>query len=330
MDLDRIWEVCDELRSSSSNDEQPDQYAEFFCVCGGRKSFNIQNLPGGTSYSFPVCEDCGRVDDHFLSDEPEWTSGADEGPDPSRVGAPTNLDHFSAAWNSGTIMKVQNGGSGALKRLARIDRNHSMNHRDRSLFHAYADLDRIGQTVLGLPPTVMYAVKIKYRKFNENVLTRGAVRNGIKANCIFQACREHNISRTTQEIADAFGIPQRDLSRTFDIFQEQIPETEVHVTISADLIARFFTQVKCVPEAECGRVRMKIKNTCIALNENIDLMGRTPKAIACAVMFVVLTRLNYQISKPEICRICDVSGPTLNKIENIVRAAILKQEACQV
>jgi transcription initiation factor TFIIB len=325
MDLDQIWEICDTLRGSAA--EEPHvPYAEFFCICGGRKSFNIENLPSGTMYSLPVCEECGRVDDEFISDEPEWTSGADEGPDPSRVGAPTNLDHFSAAWNSGTIMKVQNGGSGALKRLARIDRNHSMNHRDRSLFHAYADLDRIGQTVLGLPPTVMYAVKIKYRKFNENVLTRGAVRNGIKANCIFQACREHNISRTTQEIADAFGIPQRDLSRTFDIFQEQIPETEVHVTTPADLIARFFTQVTCVPEAECGRVRMKIKNTCTTLNDNVDLMGRTPKAIACAVMFVILTRLNYKITKPEICKICDVSGPTLNKIENIVRAAILKQE----
>ena len=298
MDLDQIWEVFDTLRGSSAGDEPRDQYAEFFCICGGRKSFNIENLPSGTMYSLPVCEECGRVDDQFISDEPEWTSGADEGPDPSRVGAPTNLDHFSAAWNSGTIMKVQNGGSGALKRLARIDRNNSMNHRDRSLFHAYADLDRIGQTVLGLPPTVMYAVKIKYRKFNENVLTRGAVRNGIKANCIFQACREHNISRTTQEIADAFGIPQRDLSRTFDIYQEQIPETEVHVTTPSDLIPRFFTQVNCVPEADCGRVRMKIKNTCTMLNDNVDLMGRTPKAIACAVMFVCLLYTSPSPTRP--------------------------------
>jgi transcription initiation factor TFIIIB Brf1 subunit/transcription initiation factor TFIIB len=151
------------------------------------------------------------------------------------------------------------------------------------------------------------------------VLTRGAVRNGIKANCIFQSCREHNVARTTQEIADAFGIPQRDLSRTFEMYQEQVPETEVHVTTAADLIPRFFNDVKGVPEGERGRVRCKIINKCKELEDKVELMGRTPKAIACAVLALVLKEIPGASDRQALCAICDVSLPTLGKIEAIIK-----------
>lgn len=195
----------------------------------------------------------------------------------------------------------------------------SMNHRDRALFHAYAHLDRIGKTVLNLPDNVMYQAKIKYKAFNEAVLTRGAVRNGIKANCIFQACREFGVARTTQEIAQAFEIPSRDLSRTFEIYQEQVPETEVHVTTSADLIARMFNSVTGVPDADRGRVRMRMIKMCNSLTDCVELMGRTPKAVACAVMHIVLVAGGYNPSKVDLCKICDVSVPTLTKIETIIK-----------
>jgi transcription initiation factor TFIIIB Brf1 subunit/transcription initiation factor TFIIB len=165
----------------------------------------------------------------------------------------------------------------------------------------------------------MYQVKIKYKAFNEAVLTRGAVRNGIKANCVFQACREAGVSRTTQEIADAFGIPARDLSRTFDMYQEQLPETEVHITTAADVIPRFFNEVTCVPDSQRGRIKMKIVKVCKELEECVELQGRTPKAVACAIMFAILKESGFAPDKAELCRICGVSVPTLGKIETIVR-----------
>jgi hypothetical protein len=195
-----------------------------------------------------------------------------------------------------------------------------MNHRDRALFHAYAELDRIGKGTLGLPENIMYAVKIKYKAFNEAVLTRGAVRNGIKANCVFQACREFGVARTTQEIADAFGIPARDLSRTFDMYQEQVPETVVHVTTPADLVSRFFNEIKGIQESERGRIKMKIVAKCKTLEDKVELMGRTPKAIACAVMASLLKDVPGAPPRAELCKICDISLPTLSKIEAILNS----------
>ena len=198
----------------------------------------------------------------------------------------------------------------------------NVNHKDRSLWHAYNEMDRIGITILNLPTSIMYDAKIKYRTFNQNVLTRGAVRNGIKANCIFQACREHGVARTTQEIADAFNIPARDISRTFELYQKQNPEKEVHVIGPADLIGRFFNAVTTVPGEHRGRVKMKIIQACKSLDESVKLMGRTPKAVACAVMYVMLAKMGFPVSKAEICKICDVSGPTLTKIESIVKSEL--------
>jgi len=311
-EIEKSWALLDEFRSQ--NETVQEIVAHWQCPCGGVKVI----------YDLPVCTSCGRVDSHYLSDEPEWNSGGDPdtgNKDPSRVGAPVNTDHFSASWGMGTKI-VPKSGSYASARMSRIHHHLSMHHRDRALFHAYQQLMDIGSRVLGLPDTVMYSAKIKYKEFNEAVLTRGAVRNGVKANCIFQACREHNISRSTKEIADAFGIPVRDLSRTTEMYQEQVPDEKVHVMTAAHLVPRFFNDIQ-LPDTEKGKTKMKVIRFCKELEESVELMGRTPKAIACAVIFVVLAGA---IDRASICKICDVSVPTLSKIETIVRAELKEKK----
>lgn len=315
MEIEQAWGVFETLRSESTC-VQGAPLDEYHCeACGGRKSFDVYD-------DLPVCTECGRVDESYVSDEPEWRSGPEmsSGGDPCRVGAPINTDHFSGAWGQGTLITVS-GRNRTYKqmRMARIHQHSTMNHRDRALFHAYESLEKVGKQILDLPANVLYQAKIKYKAFNEAVLTRGAVRNGIKANCIFQACREFGVARTTKEIADAFGIPVRDLSRTTEIFQEQVPDQKVHVTTPAVLVARFFNDVTCVPDGARGRIKMKIVKRCEALDECVELMGRTPKAVACAVIFHVLTMEGLKPNRAEICRICDVSVPTLGKIETIVK-----------
>ena len=308
--LDQVWEAFDQLRGSSA-DCTPAARADWECECGGTKLLNSDGLP--------TCMECGRSEFSYMSDEPEWNGGpGDDGVscDPSRVGAPTNLDHFSAAWNSGTIMTVRPSASGSLKRLARINFHTSMNHKDRSLFHSYAEMDRVGKQVLGLPDNVMYAAKIKYKHFSEQTLTRGAIRVGVKANCIFQACRDFNVARTTQEIAAAFAIPVRDMARTTEIFLDQVPEARVAVTTPSDLIPRFWNELTCVPEAERGRLKMRVVALCKKLEDSAGLQGRTPKAVACAVMWTILK--DRGMTKADLCKICDVSVPTLTKLEAIV------------
>jgi transcription initiation factor TFIIIB Brf1 subunit/transcription initiation factor TFIIB len=314
MEIEQAWADFDSLRNVP--DELIEPALDFYhcSACGGVKSVHEE---------MPTCTECGRVDAFFLSEEPEWRSGLGEdgvSSDPSRVGAPVNTDLFSASWGQGTFMQTTRFSSYRDRLLSRINLHTSMNHRDRALFHAYADLDRVGSIILKLPINVMYQAKIKYRAFNEAVLTRGAVRNGIKANCIFQACRELGVARTTQEIADAFNIPARDISRTTEIFQEQVPESEeVRTTGAGDLIPRFLNEIKDIPDGQRGRIKMTMIRMCVKLNDCVELMGRTPKAVACTVMYRVLTSEGLSPNKATICKICDVSVPTLGKIDAIVK-----------
>jgi len=313
--IDRAWSDFASLKGTLDVPAATGSHCEFLCTfCGGPKVFD------GVEIDLPVCRDCGRVDAAYICEEPEWRSGGEDAVDPSRVGAPVNTDHFSAAWGQTTYMTLKRGATYASRRLARINQHASMNHKDRALFHAYAEMDRIGKGVLNLPETIMYSAKMKYKAFNEAVLTRGAVRSGIKANCVFQACREAGVARTTQEIADAFGIPARDLSRTFDMYQEQVPETVVHITTPADLVSRFFNEVQGISEAERGRIKMRIVAKCKSLEDKVELMGRTPKAIACAVMASVLKDVPGAPSRAELCKICDISVPTLSKIEALLNS----------
>jgi transcription initiation factor TFIIIB Brf1 subunit/transcription initiation factor TFIIB len=106
------------------------------------------------------------------------------------------------------------------------------------------------------------------------------------------------------------------------LYQEQTPDTEVHVMTAAHLVPRFFNDVQ-IPATEKGRIKMRVVKLCKELEESIELMGRTPKAIACAVIYVVLSG---SIDRTTICQICDVSVPTLTKIENIVRAELKEKK----
>ena len=308
---DHLWDAFRQARESPPEEEAPSKN-QWICDCGGVRTFNTDGMP--------VCIECGVSDDAFISDEPEWRGGMDADgvvSDPSRVGAPVNLDHFSDGWNTGSIMTVRPSGTWANKRLARINFHLSMNHRDRSLFHAYVEMDRVGKEKLSIPDCVMYQAKIKYKHFSEQTLTRGAVRVGVKANCIFQACKEAGVSRTTREIAEAFEIPVKDVARTSDTFLEQNPDQQVVVTSPGDLIPRFFNEVTEVPAPDRGRTKCQMVAKCKELEECAQLQGRTPKAVAATVMFIMLNK-QWGVTKQQLAAICGVSAPTITKLEAIV------------
>jgi transcription initiation factor TFIIIB Brf1 subunit/transcription initiation factor TFIIB len=327
LSIDELFSIAESCKATSEPRENFiwTEYRCRFCPDDGTMvEHNGQLYTMGSRVSnedgLPTCVSCGHSDMAFISDEPEWNGGAnDEGSDPSRVGAPVNTTLFSASWGSGTIMSVHTSGTYANKRLARINFHTSMNHKDRALHHAYEGLDHIGRIILGLPDSVMLQAKIMYRKFSESVLTRGAIRNGIKANCIMRACQDAHVARTTQEIAAAFKIPPRDISRTADIFRETIPTVETTTTKSSDLVSRIFSQVT-VPDDMRGRIRQRTIRMCEQVECHPSLMGKTPKGVTAAVLYTVLS--DYGQTRESIASMCDVSLPTLIKLENLVKKII--------
>jgi transcription initiation factor TFIIIB Brf1 subunit/transcription initiation factor TFIIB len=306
MDLDLVWGQFDALQPV---DEYKPSGSFYICVCGGLKDVLDSDLP--------TCTECGRCDDQFISYEPEWRGGIDDDggvSDPSRVGAPTD-QRYSEMWSMGTIMTVRSNASYALKKLARIDFHTSMNHKDRSLFHNYADIEKAAKD---LPKCVVRDAEEMYRKFSTEKLTRGAVRTGIKANCLLQACKNNNVSRSIAEIATAFGIPTKDVSRTGEIFREVFPVEVNKIVMASDIAARLMNNFS-IPDEFKRRVRMKVIQSCEKIQESTELSGKTPKTIAATVIRVLVEEW---VDLNRVCELCGVSAPTIKKVEVIVRSLL--------
>lgn len=304
------WEQFDMLKAMEKKEEvKKSGYEFYFCAsCGGQKVF----IPG----DLPVCGSCGLVDTEYISEEPEWASGIDndgEVTDGSRVGAPLDLELFSSKWGSGCVMTTSSHASYYTKKLARIHFHSSMNHKDRALHHAYMEFERV-KVRLGISDAIIRIAKIKYREITESKLTRGAVRMGVKANCVFQACKEMNVPRTTKEIADAFDISAHDMGRTSSILDTG---ADVKVTQARDLINRILSKMEV---ADIKTARKKMYAICDAVENCPKLMGKTPNGVACAIIYTVLAQEG--VTKQMVCTAAEVSVPTLNKIEALVKQEI--------
>jgi len=302
--LTAIWSDIDRLRNNTVV-PQKSVNINLCPECQGVKVVSHEGLP--------VCSECGLVEDNFIDDNPEWTSGiTDDGKvnDPSRCGNPNaSIELFSHDWGKSTLISTKNS-SYENKRMAKINFHMSMNHKDRSLFHAYRDMD---EACHSLPENVLKEAKVMYKKFNEEKLTRGAIRLGIKANCILYACKLTKIPRTTKEIADMFGIKSKDISRTTQMFQETIMgKTEKNfVTKPFDVMQRLLNSFNVSRED-----RFNCNKMCNDIEGCVELMSKTPNSIASAV---ILLALDNKIPKNEVCDKCSVSAPTINKILNIIK-----------
>jgi len=285
---------------------------EFICKCGGLKILNVDNLP--------TCTKCGVVQSYYVLDTAEWISSvSDTGQvnDQARCGMSKDLELFSEKWGVGTTIEVTRNSSTATKRAAKINFHQSMNHKDRALWHAYKDIE-FGSAGQNLSAGIIRDAKIIYRKFNGEKLTRGAVRLGIKANCVLFACKMSGNSRTTQEIADSFGIPTRDISRTYQLFKDTVEPTEAQkkasgITKASDVIHRLLNAFSSTEIDK--KIKIRCINMCKDIEEHcVDVMGKTPGSIASAIIHINLPH----ISKNEICIKCVVSAPTLSKIEALI------------
>ena len=303
MQLQSIWSQVDALLPKKPKEKMQD--INFCPKCDGVKIFSPEGLP--------VCSECGLVEDNYIDESPEWTSGmTSDGriSDPSRCANPNygSQGLFSQAWGKATMMKGDF--SYTQKRMAKINFHMSMNHKDRSLYHAYADMD---QACFTIPESIRSEAKHFYKRFNEEKLTRGAVRLGIKANCILHACRLAKHPRTTKEVADMFGIQSRDVSRTSQLFNDNIIQggTNTSATKAYDVMNRLLNSFDATKDE-----RLKCLKLCDQTEKCVKLMSKTPNSVASAIIFIVL---GHRVTKQDLCDKCSVSVPTLNKIETIVR-----------
>jgi transcription initiation factor TFIIIB Brf1 subunit/transcription initiation factor TFIIB len=298
----------DTIFNLKKNNKEPD---EFKCIaCGNYDLFN-DTVNGGI-----VCTQCGVVNTMVIIDDTaEWNFGGEDSmyqKDPSRCGAPTStlLEKSSMS----TMINVRNA-KGISKNLKKIQQQQSMSYVERSLYHVFENIQRMASDNGKLPQNIIEDAKFYYKAMSEKRLSRGSIRKGIIACCIYFACKINKVPRSVKEISKMTNIDVAIINKTVKIFQDvlknELPKTSS--TSVDDLIIRF-SNVFNFPRNEQQAVIKRVRVIYKKVIEDDILPGKTPTSIASGIIYFVLSNKNYNVDKKIIVEKHGISIVTLNKM----------------
>ena len=144
-------------------------------------------------------------------------------------------------------------------------------------------------------------------------LSRGDIRDGLIAACLFYSCKEYEVSRSPQEIGKICGVGTSNVTRGINLFYELMKNSRIvdlnkYITKYTDFIERYCSNLE---------LNAKLTQEIIALGKKVDdlkiLTKNTPQAMACGCIFFIITMYGLGITKTNIAEKCGISVPTITK-----------------
>lgn len=347
-------ELMDLDSDYSDTDSEFDDSVGNFCVnddcCEPSSSF-VETT------GYVLCGECGTTQKMIISDEKDWNNYSDgQGrmQDKGRCAAPINtlnpyLDPLSTfipkgfltqtramvCEDCGKYLKVhsskicQDCKSPNLvvkmltQDLSKIHMRFSYNHREKSfdtVKHTIENLCRdyppqLTSTALALWGEVMKAKK----------LTRGAVRKGLIACCLYYACLHNKCPRTPAEICRDFKM---DSTKQFNKGDKEFRETFENSKRWSHLLKKtseseeFFIRF-----CDILKLSYSLKKKCNQLYTKYSLseLEVVPKSAAAGIIYYICTKEEkIKVSKTNISSKLGVCNPTLTKTVKLIEKRIKK------
>uniref|UniRef100_A0A6C0F8T0 Transcription factor TFIIB cyclin-like domain-containing protein n=1 Tax=viral metagenome TaxID=1070528 RepID=A0A6C0F8T0_9ZZZZ len=285
-------------------------------ICSNCKSMKLCNdRHNGTI----VCMECGVVNSDYMIDESaDWSYSNDDGihSDPSRCGCPVN----PLLENSSLSTVIGHGGGNKFWLMKRIHQQNSMDYKERARYHVFETINEMCERG-SLLPNVSSLAKKYYKEVNEKKLTRGGVRKGLIACCVFYACKTCRVPRTIKEISIITDTDTKKITNACKLFEplmkNELEGNEMDTKIN-DLIYRFCTNLGISSSKEQCKISNKVGDLYAKIEKSKILIGKTPTAIASAMIYNVLTHMGYKINKKSLAENHNISIVTLNKINAII------------
>lgn len=270
-----------------------------------------------------ICTTCSSVTNRFIDNSAEWRYyGAEDNKssDPTRCGMPVNdlLPNSSL----GSVISSKAGESYGMRLIRKHHFWNSVTYKERSLYHIF---DSISTNAVnhGLPPSIIEEAKALYKKMSETKMTRGDNRNGMIATSIYMSCKNHNVPRSSKEIANIFNIKNTTMTKGCKRFQE-LMRVNMDSSEPEDFVNRFGSKINMSPDMrELCKIVMKKADEVGVLSEN------TPPSIAAGVIYLIITVCKLPITKNDLSNVCGISQVTICKCFKKLytyRASILPDE----
>jgi transcription initiation factor TFIIB len=264
-----------------------------------------------------VCSSCGMVvHDNAESMGPEWRvySGGDI-ESKSRTGMPTSLafhdmglstfiSYSNVDANGAMISPEQMSKVQRMRRWNKISSNNRSYHRN--LKNAFAILSTI-KDKLSLNDALIEKSAYNYRKALDRRIIKGRSIRALVVASVYAACRELNVPRTLDEIAQTANTDSIFAGKCYRLLVRFL-KLHLPVLDSNVYLAKIANKAK-VSEKTYRRALEMLT----AIKENPISHGKDPNALAVAVLYAACLKENEKVSQAQIAVAGDTSIVTLRK-----------------
>ena len=275
------------------------------------------------NYSFEQgvikCRVCNEVISN-ISANPEWRyygNNDSKSSDPTRCGMPVN----SLLPESSVGSSVSYGNNDkTMNQIRRLQGWNGMPYKERSLYKVFLEIQRICKAN-NIPTIIINEAKSLYSIISVTKISRGSNRKGIIAACVYFACKECDVPRSSKEIADMFGITSNIMTKGVKKCQEIIHMdkknknriSKTKSTKPEDFINRFCNKLN-IGENDTSDI-LQICNITV---KNYIISENTPPSIASGCIYYFIKKKELDITKKNISDICKISEVTINKCCKII------------
>ena len=222
-----------------------------------------------------VCTDCGTVIGSIVDEGAEWRIYANTEDDPSRTGGITNELLPDSSYGSMMMRRRIPGQSEEAKTIAKLSAWSFSSHGERSWMGIF-DAIQASCSRIGLPKAIIHDACALFKQIEDARKSRGETRRALMAGAVFTVCRQHDATRTHEEISNLFHVSIRAMCKGLSRF-----DGEVSSVLNTQLgIAERICADLCIGDKE--------RDAILLLLNKLPEMEHTPKTIVAGVVAHIL------------------------------------------
>jgi transcription initiation factor TFIIB len=261
-----------------------------------------------------VCRNCGIVHGQVFSDMPKRAFTAEEIQDRRQTepvygvsGSRTVIPRFGSDVPADKKQKYY--------RLAKIQRSTTSTF-ERNLSIAQPKLLGYASN-LGLPRSITEEALRIYKEVVNKKLTMGRSINNLVAGSIYAAIRLNDLPRTVDEIAEVTQISEKTITKAYRLIVSNL-KILLTSTPVIQFVSRFGEELELSPQVQIRANELINK----AKENGLRTMGKDPKGLAAAALYVAAKELGEPKSQSLIAKVCSVSEVTLrNRAKDVKKFA---------
>ena len=309
MEIEHVWKTFDKLKLATT---LPDSDSSDSSVCRacGKTVFETDINEG-----YRVCKHCGVVGDINVDPTAEWRcftlSNGTKDASAARCGPAANP--FFPEGQLSTMI-----GGTSKQRLQKVHQWNSVTTKERNItqaakeFEQVAGIGQLGQRVVNTA-LELYVGVYNMIEQHKSASKRCSHRQGLKAACVYFACKQTGCPRERKELAGIFGVEIKVVTKGINLFMDIMGSDFIELAPlrAEDFIPRYCTLLE---------LPFSYQTKSLAVMEALTHVGfdMTPPNLAAGALFFVSQSFNGLLTKELIHDRCGTSLAVIGRSYHLI------------